>query len=354
MNTAILMHASAGSWEYVGLQIENSVNSINSFFTSIFGFLTNDEIYNSVMNKIPDGVKSAVAAGALSILGLIFIINFLGKTLNLQWVTWENVIMLLMQFLIAKVCVQNSEWIMGAVQKGFSAMVQEIHATTTIPDPTNPAQTIEIPITFIDMKTPRLVHIEADLDWGKIGTDLDADIKIPEGYFFFLDEDDAAKAYWSAHDVVSGYSSDGTYYDNLRTKYKEKVKATPVDFRPAIATIGVFVNGLIMKAVLVVVLIIMVARFMWLAVYTVAAPLSLATFAADETRDIGKSFIKSYIGVCLHAMVLLIILVSFSAVSSTISSVAGIGGFIGLVKTFALGGMVMKSESVANKLVGAM
>lgn len=350
MNTALL-HASAGSWEYVGVQIESSVNSINSFFTSIFGFLTNDEIYNSVMNKIPDGVKSAVAAGALSILGLIFIINFLGKTLNLQWVTWENVIMLLMQLLIAKVCVQNSEWIMGAVQKGFAAMIQEIPTTTTVPDPTpaNPDQTKEVPITFIDMTTPRRVHITADLDWGKIGTDIDADIIIPEGYFFFLDEDDAAKAYWSSHDEV--YSPDRT---NLRVKYKEKVKAVPLDFRPAIATIGVFVNGLIMKAVLVVVLVIMVARFMWLAVYTVAAPLSLATFAADETRDIGKSFIKSYIGVCLHAMVLLIILVSFSAVSSTISSVAGIGGFIGLVKTFALGGMVMKSESVANKLVGAM
>lgn len=322
MNT-ILMHASAGSWEWVGNAIENTSKSINSFFKSIFDFLTNDTIYNSVMDKVPDGVKSAIAAGALSILGLIFIINFLGKTLNLQWVTWENVLMLLMQLLIAKVCVQNSEWIMGTIQKGFTSMIQQV-----------PEDEIS---NFIDMNDKTTVLLTADLKGGKIGDDItDQPVDVPNGYFFFLEEEDAAKAYWS--------------YSNPA----KKVKATTFDFSPAIAHMGVFINGLIMKAILAIALIMMVARFMWLAVYTVAAPLSLATFAADETKDIGKSFIKSYVGVCMHAMVLLIILISFSAVSSILTGVKGIGGFIGLVKTFAFGGMVMKSESVANKLCGAM
>lgn len=321
MNGA-LMYASAGSWEWVGNAIENTSKSVNSFFESIFGFLTNNDIYTNVIGKVPDGVKSAIAAGALSILGLIFIINFLGKTLNLQWVTWENVLMLLLQLLIAKVCVQNSEWIMSTIQKGFTSMIQAV-----------PEDEIS---EFIDMSTTKSVHLTADLKGGIIGTDIDEDISVPVGYFYFLDEEDAAKAYYS--------------YKNP----DHKVKATTFDFSPAVAHIGVFVNGLIMKAVLAVALVMMVSRFMWLAVYTVAAPLSLATFAADETKDIGKSFIKSYVGVCLHAMVLLIICVSFGAVSSILVGIPAVGSFIGLIKTFAFGGMVMKSESVANKLCGAM
>lgn len=318
MNGA-LMYASAGSWDDVGKAIENSANSINDLFKQIFGFLTNSDIYTSVINEVPDEVKSAIAATAISILGLIFIVNFLGKTLNLQWVTWENVLMLLLQLLIAKICVQNSEWIMDKVQAGFSSMIQEVSSD----------------VDFIDMASKTSVTWETNIKNGAIGADT-LTVDVPNGYFYFLDKEDAASAYHS-------------YVDP-----DHKVKAGALDFSPAIAYIGVFVNSLIMKVILVIALIMMISRYMWLAVYTVAAPLSLATFAADETKDIGKSFIKSYVGVCLHAMVLLIICVSFGAVSSVLAEIPAVGSFIGLIKTFAFGGMVMKSESVANKLCGAM
>lgn len=336
------MHVSAGAWSTVGNAIEKTANSINSFFYSIFGFLTNDDIYNIVMNKIPDGVKSAIAAGALSILGLIFIINFLGKTLNLQWVTWENILMLLLQLTIAKICIQNSEWVMSTVQKGFAAMIQEIPTTVTVETALGPIEGPNPELAFIDFSSSGVTFpLREDGNGGNLnGIDIEEDVNIPNGYLYFLDEYDAARAYYSTH------------CEDF--KFKHEVKVKTFDFSPIVALIGVFVNGLIIKAILAIVLIMLIARFMWLAVYTTAAPLSLATFAADETKDIGKSFIKSYVGVCLHAMVLLIILVSYSAVSASITSVPGIGGFIGLVKTFALGGMVMKSESVANKLCGAM
>lgn len=343
------MYASAGSWGSVGKAIEKTAQSINSFFYSIFGFLTNNEIYNTVMKNIPEGVKSAIAAGALSILGLIFIINFLGKTLNLQWVTWENILMLLLQLTIAKICVQNSEWVMSTVQKGFAAMIQEIPTTVATPDSDwlkkHFGETMPNPeLAFIDPITKKsgvVYPLEEDGNSGKPnGIDIRCDVDIPSAYLYFLDEYDAARAYYSYHCE--------------EFKFQHEVKVKTFDFSPIVALIGVFVNGLIIKAILAIVLIMLIARFMWLAVYTTAAPLSLATFAADETKDIGKSFIKSYVGVCLHAMVLLIILVSYSAVAASITSVPGIGGFVGLVKTFALGGMVMKSESVANKLCGAM
>lgn len=322
MNVA-LMHMSAGSWDLVGKMVEEVTEQANIAYKSVFAFLTENTLYNNIIGQIPEEVKSGVAAAALSILGLVFIVNFIGKTINLQWVTWENILMLLMQLLIAKVCVQNSEYLMGALQKGFSSMVQEIKPDT-VDD-------------FIDTSGKTEIILTADLDGSN---DLkDKVIEVPNSYFYFLGGDDAAKAYWSNNPSIRG---------GLK-----KVKATTFDFSPAVAQMSVFVVELIMTVIIGIVFVMMISRFMWLAVYTVAAPLSLATFAADETKDIGKSFIKSYIAVCIHAMVMFIILISFSAVAAAVP-IGGFFGMIGIIKVLALGGMIMKSESVANKLVGAM
>lgn len=323
MNIGITTFAAAGSWEQVGDAIERSVESVNELFGNLFGFMTNKEVYKSIVAAIPESVKSAVAATALSLLTLFFFIGFLGKTLNLQWVTWENVLMLLLQLTIAKVCVDNAEWLMDKTQNAFSSMVQSVNVDD---------------IEFIDTSSTTKVTLTARDGSAFLifGDSYETkELNVPDRYFYFLDKTDAAAAY-------------GTWSGNF------VVKPKAFDFSPVFAYMSVFVSSLLMKAILVIALVMMISRYMWLAVYTIAAPLSLSTFASDETKDIGKSFIKSYIGCCLHAMVLVIICVSFGAVSTVITGVEGLGSFIGLIKTFAFGGMVMKSESIANKLCGAM
>lgn len=318
-----------GSWESVAMKIEESVDSINELFSNLFNFITNKDVYKNIIAAVPESVKSAVAATALSLLTLFFFIGFLGKTLNLQWVTWENILMLVLQLTIAKICVDNSEWIMDKTQNAFSSMVQSASVSTT---------------QFIDpeARDPEVYRTSARAKNLIFSSDHNYEVHVKTSYYYFLDKDDAAKAHI---DYLGADNDPGA---------KGKLNPKTFDFGPVFAYMSVFINSILMKVILVVALVMMISRYMWLAVYTVAAPLSLATFASDETKDIGKSFIKSYVGCCLHAMVLVIICVAFGAVSSTISSVPGLGGFVGLIKTFAFGGMVMKSESIANKLCGAM
>lgn len=320
MNIGILTHASIGSWEHVGVAIENAIDSINGLFKDFMDFLTNDNIYQEIMgNNVLQNIMSTVKGIALSLLVLVFFVNFLGKTLNLQWVTWENVLMLLLQLVVAKVCVQNSEWLMDKTQSAFTSMVQ------TVPS-----------FDFIEKGTTKVVDVN-----GRVGGFLwwdredSAPVSVDTSYFYFLDEQDAAKAAGAVHGEIT-------------------IKPKALDLSPVFAYMGVFLNSFIMKAILIVAFVIMISRYMWLAVYTVAAPLSLATFAGDETKEIGKNFIKSYIGCCMHVLVLVIICAAFMAMTSAITEVSALGGFIGLVKTFAFGGMIMKSESIANKLCGAM
>lgn len=320
MNAGILQSVSLGSWENVGSAIENSINSINEMFSGFWGFLTNDYYYTKIMSEpTVVSIMSTVKGVALSLLTLVFFINFLGKTLNLQWVTWENVLMLLLQLVVAKVCVQNAEFLLDKTQSAFTSMVQAVPQ-------------------FDFIKRGEMTSVTVQ---GRTGNILWFDIEdtayfdMDRSYFYFLDRADAARAYGAVYGKIT-------------------IQPKTFDFSPVFAYMGVFLNSFLMKAILVVALVIMISRYMWLAVYTVASPLALATFAGEATRDIGKSFIKSYLGCCMHVVVLAIICGAFGAVTSSISSVPALGGFIGLIKTFAFGGMIMKSESIANKLCGAM
>lgn len=59
------------------------------------------------------------------------------------------------------------------------------------------------------------------------------------------------------------------------------------------------------------------SRFFKLFMYSALAPLPLATFAGDGTSQVGKSFIKSYVGVCLEGAVIVLACLLFSAFTSS-------------------------------------
>jgi hypothetical protein len=59
------------------------------------------------------------------------------------------------------------------------------------------------------------------------------------------------------------------------------------------------------------------ARFFKLYLYTAISPIPLATFAGEGTASIGKTFLKSYAGVCLEGAVIVIACIIFSAFASS-------------------------------------
>lgn len=58
-------------------------------------------------------------------------------------------------------------------------------------------------------------------------------------------------------------------------------------------------------------------RFFKLYMYTAIAPVPLSTFAGEPSQQIGKSFIKSYVGVCLEGAIIILACIIFSQFASS-------------------------------------
>lgn len=306
-----------GTWDWIINTIQGETEGINNMSYAISLIMKHNEIYDSLIGAIPEAMKSAIRAVAISLIALFCVIDFIHRSTDLKWVTWENVLMFLVKVILAKVCVDNAEWLMSCVFKGFNSLTDfasDPYASQLIPwKESNPAET----------------------------------------YKYFLGSADAAKLIEKPHIGV-------------------------FDFTPVGLWLLVVLQSFIMKAILTVTLIIVLARFMELAIYTVAAPLPLSTLGCDGLQDIGKSYLKSYAACCVHAMVILIIFASYGALNTALNNITehfeanipiinqkisvdlnpfqafGITGFMGIIKTFILGATVMKSEQWAKRICGAI
>ena len=124
--------------------------------------------------------------------------------------------------------------------------------------------------------------------------------------------------------------------------------------------IQLFIIGLILKIVFIMCAIIVIARVFELLVYTAIAPIPLATLSCEGLQDVGKGFLKSFAGVCLQSVVIIIMMIVYSTMlsSSAFDFSAISNQWRGQVKlllfTFIFGAGVMQSGSWAKKICGAM
>ena len=103
-------------------------------------------------------------------------------------------------------------------------------------------------------------------------------------------------------------------------------------------------------------------RFFRLYLYTALAPLPLASFACEGTSSIGKSFIKSYTGVCLEGALVVLSCVMYSAflsssspaVDTSLSAVVMVWQYIGQMafNMLILTGLVKGSSRLVREMFG--
>ena len=74
-----------------------------------------------------------------------------------------------------------------------------------------------------------------------------------------------------------------------------------------------FVGYLCITALSLYILFVVYGRFFKLFMFTAVAPIPLAGFAGEPTQNVGKSFLKSYAGVCMEGFIIVIACVIFSA-----------------------------------------
>ncbi|MBD5156109.1 MAG: hypothetical protein HDT13_00455 [Butyrivibrio sp.] len=276
--------------------IKGIVLELNTMFSMLMELLMNDSLLTTTTAALPNLI-AAIKATSLTLCVMFFLIDFFTKTLHLQWVTWENVLMLFIKLVFAKVCVDNSELIMTVVYKGFNGFVGALSGTVM--------------------------------------------------QYRFIDGDNMTKAQY----FVS--SSDASLIVN-------DVKAGFLNFQPLLMNLQITIQGLIMKIVMILANVVVIARLFELTVYTLIAPVPLSTFACDGLSDVGKGFLKSYAAVSLQAIVLAIMFFSYNAVNQALIS-GNIGntnlslnGLMGLITTLTLAMGVMQSGAWSKKICGAM
>ncbi len=326
MNIAITHFAAIGSWQDVANLIQDMTKSINNMLSGIIDVMGDNTLYEQVKTVVVGtDIAAAIKSIALTLVTLFFVIDFVHKSLDLKWVTWENVMMFFLKIVIAKLCVDNAAWLMDCVYKGFNSLVSSI----------SPGEIMLIPQgngSINDLISGTLTGEMTPEQAAAAMQNYNGSWK--PAYEYFLSAGDVQKI-----------------IDNPHVKWYE--------FGPVLLMLLVTIQGLIMKGILAVTLVIILARLMELAIYTLAAPIPLATLGCDGLQDVGKGYLKSYAACCIHAMVILAIFTAYVAINTALNSsnytnMFGLGGFMGLIKSLVLGGAIMKSEQWAKRICGAM
>lgn len=278
----------------------NMFSAINPFDLSgalVGGQFSSADQLKNLMNNI-SGIVSGVA---LQLCVLFFLIEFFKKSMDLQWVKWENVFLFLLKLIFAKILIENSMAIMEWVYTIFNNLA--IRVNTALGVTGN---------GFLPARPKSADPMRSDC-WN---------------YFLSAEE-------------VTFYRDDGGLWGLSRVL---KV----IELMPSI---------FLAQGVMLVTGAVVFARVFEVMVYTMVAPIPLASFSSEEHRQIGIGFIKSYAAVCLQALMIIVMFAAFAALSNELTHLEGSyasGSWGILLRVILLGMGVFKSGTWSKKLCGAM
>ena len=120
-------------------------------------------------------------------------------------------------------------------------------------------------------------------------------------------------------------------------------------------------GGLFITVLSFVMILTVYGRFFKLYLYTAIAPISLSSFAGQGTEQIGRSFIKSYIGVCLEGAIIVIACIIFTMFASTApeintgdDAITMVWNYLGqlIFNMLVLVGTIRMSDRVVKEMMG--
>lgn len=154
--------------------------------------------------------------------------------------------------------------------------------------------------------------------------------------------------------------------------FSEIAATLPSEISTAIENVGFWASiplwlvsllgSLFIFALSVILILTVYGRFFKIYLYAALAPVPLASFAGEGTSSIGKSFIKSYTGVCLEGAVIILACIIFTAfasagtptVDTTVGTVTMVWKYIGEVifNMLILVGLVKTSDRIIHEMLG--
>ena len=121
------------------------------------------------------------------------------------------------------------------------------------------------------------------------------------------------------------------------------------------------IGGLFVTVLSFIMILTVYGRFFKLYLYTAISPIPLATFAGEPTQGIGKTFIKSFTGVCLEGAIIVLACIIFSlfassppVVDTSAAAVTQVWKYIGelIFNMLVLVGTIKISDRVVKEMMG--
>ena len=121
------------------------------------------------------------------------------------------------------------------------------------------------------------------------------------------------------------------------------------------------IGGLFVTVLSFIMILTVYGRFFKLYLYTAISPIPLATFAGEPTQGIGKTFLKSFTGVCLEGAVIVLACIIFSlfassppVVDTSAAAVTQVWKYIGelIFNMLVLVGTIKISDRVVKEMMG--
>jgi hypothetical protein len=306
-------------------------------FISVSPFTVINGIAGTVQGDMATDMILAIETVALSVVSLLLMVEFFRKTTTFEWsLKWENVLIFLVKIIVIKQVVENTDVIMGWIYQGFNNINEAIVSNAPEFLPCGNVTSYSLISPFGDSAGDRI------LSWLIFWEDL-------HDYNYYNISWDAVHIFYPNTTIVTTATE--------VAKFPIPDNYEPTRFTPLVQCLLLQPYFLIMKGIAIIVFVIGIGRVFELCVYTMFAPLPLATFASDVTNDVAKSFIKNYIACVIQIGVLATMFVVYVAINHYFANLAALnGGFyvklIELVCLFSLAISVIKSGSWAKRICG--
>lgn len=121
------------------------------------------------------------------------------------------------------------------------------------------------------------------------------------------------------------------------------------------------IGGLVITVLSFIMILTVYGRFFRLYIYTAIAPVPLAAFAGEPSRNVGRSFVKSYAAVCLEGAIIVLACIIFSVFASSpptvdpdAAAVTQVWSYLGelIFNLLILVGTVKLSDRVVREMMG--
>lgn len=346
-------------------EITANVKETNEILTSAYDFakLSPYEIVNSlfyshspqegVLRKVHDASQTA----GLAVATLLLLVDFFRKSVNFEWSSkWENILLFLIKILVMKQVVQNADVIISSLYALFNfindAVLGAVHEIDFLPAGRTVVYTwVDVTGEFTQALTKGWWNYWADKASGSSTYQYEISkdavqmfypyAEFPDGY------DNKADFIAGGNEIIRSYNMIGM--DDLKNP------TTMANFMPTLKMLLIQPYFWILKACAYLVYVITIGRVFELCLYTLFAPLPLATFASDTTHDVAKNFLKNYIAVVLQVSVIVAMFSAYVAIVHFLNMmIRGSTGlaFLRVVALLALGSGVLKSSAWSKKICG--